>query len=202
MKYFFSILFSFSFLFSFFFSSVTNAVVVSHTCTLNDLRTGSAPCECPITVLTPPFCPRLEGIKLPCIVKIGTSSCSYENGQAPPPPAATCLVAKSCDIITQGGCNAPLENYNCDTQTNGACLTMETFDCSTTSQGACVNFDEAGNCLGYAQVVTPRTCDRCTSYESITVPQTCQRCTAGYAQIPVHYENDEARCGCLTYSTP
>ena len=191
-----------SLLLIFFLTDSANAVIVSYTCSLRDLQTGSGPCACPVTVITPPFCPRLEGIKLPCVVKIKTGSCEYENGQAPPAPAPTCLVAKSCDIITQGGCKAPLEDYNCDYTTNGACLVTESYDCSTTSQGACNNYDEAGNCLGYATVVNPQTCERCTSYEQITVPRTCQRCSAGYEQIPVHYTNDEARCGCETYSTP
>lgn len=186
-----------SILLTFFMSEAVQAILVSHNCTLRDLQTGTAPCTCPVIVLTPPFCPRLEGIKLPCIVKIKTGSCSYDNGQAPAP---VCLVAKSCDVITQGACKAPLEDYNCDDTTNGACLASETYDCSTTSQGACNNFDEGGNCLGYATIVNPQTCTRCTSYERITVPKTCQKCTAGYEQIPVHYTNDEARCGCETYA--
>ncbi len=193
MRFFTQLSASFLLLFSF----AAEAILVSYQCTLSDLRSGSAPCTCPINILTPPFCPRLEGIKIPCVVKVSAGTCTYENGQE---PAKTCLVGKSCDVISTGGCKAPLEDYNCDYQTNGACLATETYDCSTTSQGACNNFDEAGNCLGYATIVTPQSCQRCTSYETITVQRTCQKCTAGYEQITTHYEKNEGMCGCETYS--
>lgn len=184
-----------------FFHLEAQAVMVSHQCTLSEVRNNSAPCNCPVTTLTQPFCPRLEGIKIPCIVKVSIGSCTYDNGQ---PAPQVCLVAKSCDVQESNGiCNAALEDYDCSSTINGECLAEEQYDCSTTSQGSCISYNEAGTiCTGYETITTPKTCTRCKTYERITVPKTCQRCTAGYGTQTVHYNQNESKCGCETYSTP
>jgi hypothetical protein len=142
---------------------------LSHTCTASDLNgSTSGPCSCPEPAKKGPvLCPRLEGIQMPCLQRLATTSCTYIGDQVcvpdptpTPTPMPPCQKLKYC------------------TSTDQVCTQYEQRTCTrtVTEQGPCLAYSEAGSCLQYSTTTRTEsyTCNgSCLNTETRTSTYVC-----------------------------
>ena len=170
------------------FTAAAGTETRTHNCTLANYKgTSSAPCTCPspVTVGTP-FCPRLEGIKMPCVSKVKLGSCTYTVEVADPPQ---CLEMGTC-TSTYSRCKAYTVVPNgCTGTRGGGCKTYETYTYQSCQRGACNSYNERNECTGYSEVCTTETGQRCTEYNpDETYTYDCSQCTGGYEDVVQEYQ--------------
>lgn len=147
-------------------SGMAAAVIRDYSCKISDLRgTTSPPCTCRAEVIGQPFCPRIEGIQIPCMSEVRLGSCEYDDGTLPPPE---CTEMGTCEgtrqvCETTGTCEG--SRRECSTWTNQTCTRQV--------QGTCNNWDEGGNCIGYNYTTETYECSQCSAYQDVPYTYSC-----------------------------
>ncbi len=154
----------------------------TYRCSLEEAIQGyQGPCTdgtCSLKQKRDPFCPRIEGIRMPCLTEVQIQNCTYDDGIEPPP---------RCPVGQIWGYGPDCWNWG-----QGKCLPGKEYECKTGQRWVCDKYgpdkqcchDEKGDCIAYDEGGTV-----CLSWATVPVCNSCQGdCEEG------HYEDIMGKC--------